>query len=223
MPFGIRIINDSGIIQIDDSRPNFVLIAQGSVYVPPKSGVTAGMASVNFAGQTTPAMVFIKPPYGVRISGSNAPFTNEAFKNTFQLFNVETWGVDVEYAIFGNRAEQGDWGGYGMKIRDANGQVCFSTDDVAPRIVGAVEFPAGAGGTYYINPSGGPGRLFFSLSGTGWRSTSNSGASSPWIAEMWCGRINGEYQVDLTIGLSASGPGTKSMGGNRMVMAARVY
>lgn len=224
MPFGIRVINDNGIIQIDDQQPNFTLLSQGSVYINPRSGNNAGMASVGFPGQSTPAMIFIRPPFGYRVAGSNTPHTFESFKSSFQLFNFETSGATVEYAIFGNRAEQGDSGGYGLQIRNSGGQVVFSTNDVAPRIVGAVEYSvASTGSTFYINASGGPGRLFFSLSGTGWRATSNAGPTAPWLAEVWCGRLLSESQVEYSIGAATTSPGAKSAFGVRMALAARVY
>lgn len=124
--FGLRVTNDSGVIQVSSEKPYMSLHAEGFQAIG-----TAYRTTIYFSQPCTttqPPMIFIRPERGSQgetstfkcgVLGSPGNWTG------FVLINGNTTQINYLHwfaAIWRPLTASGD---YGMRIRDAAGNVCF--------------------------------------------------------------------------------------------------
>ena len=124
--FGFRAKNDNGTIQLSAERPYMSLHAEGFLNVG-----TAYQTTITFAQPCTttqPPMIFIRPVWasqgedlGFKCGVIGSPGNWTGFKlvnsNTTQISQLDWFAaVWAPLTVSGN---------YGMRIRDANGNICF--------------------------------------------------------------------------------------------------
>lgn len=124
--FGFRARNDGGVIQVSAEHPYLSLHADGSLALG-----TAYQTVINFPTVCTtqqPPLIFVKPTWASQ--GENLSFKCGVIGSPgnwtgFRLVNGNTTQVSSLLwfaAIWAPLTAAGD---YGMRIRDANGNICF--------------------------------------------------------------------------------------------------
>lgn len=116
MPYGFKIINDAGVIQIDENYTNLALRETNIVSV----GV-GGLASVVTYGVQAPIMCIRSISGGpVHVQG------NQALPNVTWEFKAPD-GAHFQWYVFDTAVPIPGGGGYGFDVRKADGSVAFSS------------------------------------------------------------------------------------------------
>lgn len=181
MSYGFQILNSNGIVQVDQNYSNYHLIASGSTTVFNRSSTTAiTRATISWPAQPSPCMVFIRPDIGQKVGGS--PFANQRpdFRSEAYLYGNGPVGADpfsAQYAVFALRSEFSIAQGFGIQVRNPEGQVVFCSDTKTLRlvltgynsIVDSGGYPViSAGWDNPIAIPAGRGQPYFLLNTTGW-------------------------------------------------------
>lgn len=126
MAFGFRARNNGGVIQLSAERPYLSLHAEGAVNIG-----TAYQTVITFPTVCTtqqPPLIFVRPAWASQgedlafkcgVIGSPGNWTG------FRLVNANTTQISILDWFAAVWAPLTAAGSYGMRIRDANGNVCF--------------------------------------------------------------------------------------------------
>lgn len=151
--FGLRVKNNANQIQVDSTFKNVNIVARG---------VANQRTWIPYPASAAECMVFLKLPPNVQMQGPTVPndsaiyglideaATNPAngFGFTGRFFGSGYTNVGpLEYAIATAGPPQSPPpGSYGMRVRDAAGQLCFNSLYNQPQIVGITSGTLGAYG-----------------------------------------------------------------------------
>ncbi|MCE7762959.1 hypothetical protein GQL56_09930 [Pseudomonas putida] len=124
MPAGLQVINDNGILQVDESFKNMVLTQKGTVTLSRPSGV--GAVPYQAAAYATIAYpVSARQP--VLALRSNALVCYLANDNGFTVFGSASGAID--YYIFDQIGFGTSAGNIGLQVFDANGSEVFNSNN----------------------------------------------------------------------------------------------
>ncbi|MDV7209883.1 hypothetical protein [Azotobacter beijerinckii] len=124
--FGLRVTNDSGVVQVSSEKPYMSLHAEGYQAIGSTYRTTITFAQP--CTTTQPPIIFIRAERGSQseqtsfkcgVTGSPGNWTG------FVLINGNTTQVNYLYWFAAVWRPLTASGNYGMRIRDANGEICF--------------------------------------------------------------------------------------------------
>jgi len=131
MTFGLRILNDDGIVQIDEQYRNLVVISEGRVTTA-VGGRGNAYGEVAFSSQSTcQPLIFVKPDSGVEVGDcqlSNGALSGGAWVigPPWDHFAYECSGA-FYYKVCGLDGTPAPSGTHGMVVYDDAGQVAYDS------------------------------------------------------------------------------------------------
>lgn len=146
MSYGLRIYNESGYVQIDDTYSNFTVIASGS---------GASAQEITFPAQARPPLVLISP------ASDGQPLVRWSLQtSSFQVRGGSfSYKVLVPTSDIGAGAES-----YGLRVYNASGGICFDSGREQFRVLKSVTFvPTSLTSEVYIDVPAGSGTYCFTL------------------------------------------------------------
>ena len=126
MPYGFRVVGNSGSVQVDGNYVNLALAQSGTINVP----ASASGVEITAYGLNTPMMCIQTISGGAVVVSSNNSLPNV----TYRFTSYESSAV-IKWFIFDKTVPAST--GYGLNVYDAGGGVTFSSDWSVMRI-GAV-------------------------------------------------------------------------------------
>lgn len=128
MPHGLRTINDSGIVQIDENFRNVFVVAEGSVTTATGS-INSAFLNISPAQTTCIPMVFVKPASGVEVglfevSRSVPPYHN--IGPPWDTVGYQCSGA-FDYKICGLNWSSPPSGDFGMVVYDDAANIVYDS------------------------------------------------------------------------------------------------
>lgn len=128
--YGFKAVNDNGEVQIDSTYRNFSKIFNGSMSLSASPAVeTIGSFSEPPVIAWRPDTVAASMLYSLYKTGDN--YTSMSF-----LSNYTAPRGDIDYAGFSNKNAIVPSDAYGLLVKNASGEVCFSSEEEYFKIVG---------------------------------------------------------------------------------------
>lgn len=126
MPAGLQVINDNGILQVDESFKNMVLTQKGTVTLGRPGGV--GVVPYQAAAYATIAYPVSarQPVLALRSNAHVCYLTND---NGFTVFGPSSGVVTVDYYIFDQIGFGAPAGNIGLQVFDVNGAEVFNSNN----------------------------------------------------------------------------------------------
>lgn len=138
MPAGFQVINDSGVIQIDQDYFNYSMVAKGTL------AVNGGGANISVSGSVAPVLCFRPTGAAVGImgftfnAGGTSVWNLRASVQPNLTASVDWWVFDAERAVSDT--------GPGLSVYDGSGNVVYNSNTPEMRVAGVASTPAFAGG-----------------------------------------------------------------------------
>ncbi len=117
MSYGISVVNDSGVIVIDQDYSNYTQYSSGSI------GNGGGIVIPNING----ALVFVRGGGTVYVVSGGIPNTTMILKGTFSV---------VYFIVVVPASSITSLGGYGLDIKRSDGTLAYSSTLVVPTLAG---------------------------------------------------------------------------------------
>lgn len=126
--YGLRVVNDDGLLQIDSISTNYFLLDSGTVTVP--SGAYGfGAVNLDFSRDLNyPPLIFVKTANPVSVTnflygGSPVlPITGCSFSHPGGS------SIDVDYKIYADARDMPAPTGYGLAVYRSDGSCCFNSN-----------------------------------------------------------------------------------------------
>ena len=125
---GIRVINDSGVVQIDSVHTNYGLIDSGTVTVP--SGLYAfGAVEVELPWDLAYApLIFVKSSNPVAVAFYTYSVVSGKRFAGFWLNQPGASSIDVDYKVFADARDLPAPAGHGIAVYRSDGTCCFNSN-----------------------------------------------------------------------------------------------